>query len=218
VVTTRGCAHRARILDSAVVAPGSALGKPRLVAIPVRHHGEWWIATNSNVSQPAGREIAERLQPHRRATSWSWRSSARCGAAATGGGANRADNSPKAGRNLVQSRHVLDSRSHVLSVTAQRGGCACRGVRLRRDAQRVGHGRVRARRGGRAEARRPDGCRAQAGSSTYGRIVGRLDMPNVGDELHHFGWNACSSALCPWAPHPHVERRYLLIPGSDAGS
>src|SRR5436305_7823513 len=46
-----------------------------------------------------------------------------------------------------------------------------------------------------------------------GEIVGRLDMPNVGDELHHFGWNACSSALCPWAPHPHVERRYLLIPG-----
>ena len=51
------------------------------------------------------------------------------------------------------------------------------------------------------------------GSPTYGQIVGRLDMPNVGDELHHFGWNACSSALCPWAPHPHVERRYLLVPG-----
>src|SRR2546421_38542 len=46
-----------------------------------------------------------------------------------------------------------------------------------------------------------------------GEKVGRLDMPNVGDELHHFGWNACSSALCPWAPHPHVERRYFLIPG-----
>src|SRR3954468_24495565 len=51
------------------------------------------------------------------------------------------------------------------------------------------------------------------GSSTYGQVVGRLEMPNVGDELHHFGWNACSSALCPWAPHPHVERRYLLVPG-----
>src|SRR3712207_1228420 len=50
-------------------------------------------------------------------------------------------------------------------------------------------------------------------SSTYGQIVGRLEMPNVGDELHHFGWNACSSALCPYAPHPHVERRYLLVPG-----
>jgi methanethiol oxidase len=50
-------------------------------------------------------------------------------------------------------------------------------------------------------------------SSSYGQLVGRLDMPNVGDELHHFGWNACSSALCPWAPHPHVERRYLIAGG-----
>ncbi|MBA2564064.1 MAG: selenium-binding protein [Gemmatimonadetes bacterium] len=50
-------------------------------------------------------------------------------------------------------------------------------------------------------------------SPTYGRLVGRTDMPNAGDELHHFGWNACSSALCPYAPHPHVERRYLLVPG-----
>src|SRR3954454_1743608 len=50
-------------------------------------------------------------------------------------------------------------------------------------------------------------------SSTYGQVVSRLEMPNVGDELHHFGWNACSSALCPWAPLPHVERRYLLVPG-----
>ena len=64
-------------------------------------------------------------------------------------------------------------------------------------------------------ARRPDALCVvdlQQGDS-YGSVVGRLDMPNVGDELHHFGWNACSSALCPWAPHPHVERRYLLIPG-----
>jgi selenium-binding protein 1 len=50
-------------------------------------------------------------------------------------------------------------------------------------------------------------------SSGYGTIVGRLDMPNVGDELHHFGWNACSASLCPYAPHPHIERRYLLVPG-----
>jgi methanethiol oxidase len=50
-------------------------------------------------------------------------------------------------------------------------------------------------------------------SSTYGTVVGRTPMPHVGDELHHFGWNACSSALCPTAPHPHVERRYLVVPG-----
>jgi selenium-binding protein 1 len=50
-------------------------------------------------------------------------------------------------------------------------------------------------------------------SSTYAQVVGRTPMPNVGDELHHFGWNACSSALCPTAPHPHLERRYLVVPG-----
>ena len=44
-------------------------------------------------------------------------------------------------------------------------------------------------------------------------LVGQLDMPNPGDELHHFGWNACSSCLCPYAPHPHMERRYLIVPG-----
>lgn len=50
-------------------------------------------------------------------------------------------------------------------------------------------------------------------SSSYGTLVGRTEMPNAGDELHHFSWNACSSALCPYAPHPHVERRYLVVPG-----
>ena len=50
-------------------------------------------------------------------------------------------------------------------------------------------------------------------SKSYGRMVGRVDMPNAGDELHHFGWNACSSCLCPYSPHPHMERRYLIVPG-----
>ena len=27
----------------------------------------------------------------------------------------------------------------------------------------------------------------EKGSSTYGELVGRVDMPNIGDELHHFG-------------------------------
>lgn len=53
-------------------------------------------------------------------------------------------------------------------------------------------------------------------SSAYGRLVGQLDMPNVGDELHHFGWNACSASLCPYAPHPHIERRYLIVPGINS--
>jgi methanethiol oxidase len=50
-------------------------------------------------------------------------------------------------------------------------------------------------------------------SASYSRLVGNVEMPNAGDELHHFGWNACSSCLCPNAPHAHVERRYLVVPG-----
>src|SRR5215813_14009272 len=50
-------------------------------------------------------------------------------------------------------------------------------------------------------------------SKSYGTMVGRVDMPHAGDELHHFGWNACSSCLCPYSPHPHMERRYLIVPG-----
>ena len=50
-------------------------------------------------------------------------------------------------------------------------------------------------------------------SAEYGSVVGRMDLPTSGDELHHFGWNACSAALCPNMPHPHVERRYLLLGG-----
>ena len=63
---------------------------------------------------------------------------------------------------------------------------------------------------------RPDGMAVvdvDPTSNSYGRVVGRIDMPNAGDELHHFGWNACSSALCPYAPRPHIERRYLITPG-----
>jgi methanethiol oxidase len=50
-------------------------------------------------------------------------------------------------------------------------------------------------------------------SPTYGQPISQVDMPHAGDELHHFGWNACSSCLCPYAAHPHVERRYLIVPG-----
>jgi methanethiol oxidase len=50
-------------------------------------------------------------------------------------------------------------------------------------------------------------------SQNYGQLVGEMKMPFAGDELHHFGWNACSSCLCPYSPHPHMERRYLVVPG-----
>jgi selenium-binding protein 1 len=53
-------------------------------------------------------------------------------------------------------------------------------------------------------------------SSSYGRLVGQVDLPDGGNELHHFGWNACSSHLCPYAPNAHVERRYLVVPGTHS--
>lgn len=53
-------------------------------------------------------------------------------------------------------------------------------------------------------------------SPGYGRLVGQVDFPQGGNELHHFGWNACSSHLCPYAPNAHVERRYLVVPGTHS--
>jgi methanethiol oxidase len=50
-------------------------------------------------------------------------------------------------------------------------------------------------------------------SAAYGTLASETNVPNVGDELHHFGWNACSASLCPWAANPHIERRYLIVPG-----
>ena len=40
-----------------------------------------------------------------------------------------------------------------------------------------------------------------------GQIVHELPMPNVGDELHHFGWNRCSSAC------HGPDRSHLIVPG-----
>jgi methanethiol oxidase len=53
------------------------------------------------------------------------------------------------------------------------------------------------------------------GSSTYSGVVGWTELPTGGNELHHFGWNACSSALCHegHGQHEALERRYLLVPG-----
>ena len=50
-------------------------------------------------------------------------------------------------------------------------------------------------------------------SSTYGGVVGWSELPTAGNELHHFGWSACSSALCHEGHVGHLERRYLLVPG-----
>jgi selenium-binding protein 1 len=46
-------------------------------------------------------------------------------------------------------------------------------------------------------------------SETYSQIIQRTSMPHVGDELHHFGWQACSSAHgCE-----HIRREHLVVPG-----
>lgn len=50
-------------------------------------------------------------------------------------------------------------------------------------------------------------------SENYGDVVHKVELNEVGEELHHFGWNACSSMLCPMSGHPFTERRYLVVPG-----
>jgi len=50
-------------------------------------------------------------------------------------------------------------------------------------------------------------------SSTYSKVVHRVMMPTPGDELHHFGWNACSSCH----GKEGAMRRYLVVPGMKSG-
>src|ERR1700733_11938627 len=47
-------------------------------------------------------------------------------------------------------------------------------------------------------------------SKTYSQVIDRLEMPHVGDELHHFGWNACSSCH----GNPDKSRRFAVLPGN----
>ena len=46
-------------------------------------------------------------------------------------------------------------------------------------------------------------------SPTYSQVISRAVMPYVGDELHHFGWNACSSCH----GDESKSRQFLVIPG-----
>ncbi len=50
-------------------------------------------------------------------------------------------------------------------------------------------------------------------SPSYSKVVARVAMPTPGDELHHFGWNACSSCHAD----PSRARRYLVVPGLRSG-
>ncbi|MET9284633.1 selenium-binding protein SBP56-related protein [Nocardia beijingensis] len=66
-------------------------------------------------------------------------------------------------------------------------------------------------------AQKPDALSVidvEPGSATYGRVVGWTEVPHLGNELHHFGWNACSSALKHEGHHMEgLARRYLIVPG-----
>lgn len=46
-------------------------------------------------------------------------------------------------------------------------------------------------------------------SLTYSRVISRLEMPDIGDELHHMGWNACSSCF----GDSTMSRSHLIVPG-----
>ena len=46
-------------------------------------------------------------------------------------------------------------------------------------------------------------------SSTFSQVISRCSMPDIGDELHHTGWNACSSCH----NNGDIARKYLIAPG-----
>ncbi|KAF2617685.1 hypothetical protein F2Q68_00040072 [Brassica cretica] len=50
-------------------------------------------------------------------------------------------------------------------------------------------------------------------SPTYSTVIHRLPMPFVGDELHHSGWNSCSSCH----GDASADRRYLVLPSLISG-
>lgn len=46
-------------------------------------------------------------------------------------------------------------------------------------------------------------------SATYQQVIHRLYVPNINDELHHFGWNACSSCH----GDSEKQRRFIILGG-----
>src|SRR6516225_1538816 len=50
-------------------------------------------------------------------------------------------------------------------------------------------------------------------SSSYSKIIGNVAAPEVGREFHHSRWKVVAECLPPRAPHPHLYRRYLVVPG-----
>src|SRR5260370_28269993 len=61
----------------------------------------------------------------------------------------------------------------------------------------------------------PDGMAVldvDPGSPSYSSVIGFTQLPQLRDELHHFRWNPCSSALCPGRGHALGARRPLIVP------
>ena len=50
-------------------------------------------------------------------------------------------------------------------------------------------------------------------SPTYSQVIHRTPVPNIDDELHHFGWNTCSSCH----GDESKSRRFLIVPGLRSG-
>ncbi|KAL4457508.1 hypothetical protein ABPG75_012373 [Micractinium tetrahymenae] len=50
-------------------------------------------------------------------------------------------------------------------------------------------------------------------SATYSQVIHREPVPNLGDELHHSGWNACASCY----GDDSRSRKYLVLPGLKSG-
>jgi len=46
-------------------------------------------------------------------------------------------------------------------------------------------------------------------SPNYQKVINRLYSPNVNDEFHHFGWNACSSCH----DDESKQRRFIVLGG-----
>ncbi|XP_021749258.1 selenium-binding protein 1-like [Chenopodium quinoa] len=50
-------------------------------------------------------------------------------------------------------------------------------------------------------------------SPTYSKVIHRLFVPHLGDELHHSGWNSCSSCH----GDSSADRRFLVLPSLISG-
>ena len=51
-------------------------------------------------------------------------------------------------------------------------------------------------------------------SPNYGNVIHRTELGSSGDELHHMGWNACSSCH----DDKNMKRQYLIIPGLQSSN